>query len=95
MPQKTLSEKVDDLRETLTSLSRQADQFDAELTRLVERVVLLERHVDQLRLESVGVRQELNEVRKSGDEWGRRLWGVAQVLIGAAVGGLITYLVKR
>ena len=99
---KTQSERIEGLVESTHELSRQADLTDAAVTRLGERVVqseqrLLEseRRVEQLRIEVAVLRRDVDELRKAGDVWGTRLWSVAMLVLGSAVGGVVTYLVKR
>jgi hypothetical protein len=37
------------------------------------------------------VKRDVQEMRKGTDEWGRRIWGVAMMVVGAIVAGVVGY----
>jgi chromosome segregation ATPase len=72
--------ELQECRVKLSGIEKQSPDPEA-LTKIREQLAVL--------------KQQVEDLRKSGDENGRRIWGLIQLLIGAAVGGVITYLVKR
>ncbi len=91
----TNTDKIDDLHKFFGQVSLDTQLLEAELLRSVARIEQLERQIDPLRIENAVVKHEIAELKKAGDEWGRRLWGLVQILIGATVGAAFTYLLKR
>jgi len=95
MPPNTNTEKIDSLQKFFNQVSLDTQLLEAELSRSVARIEHLERQIDPLRIENAILKHDVSELKKSGDEWGRRLWGLIQILIGATVGAGFTYLLKR
>jgi chromosome segregation ATPase len=86
---------VEAVREAAEARKVAADALAAARKDFANDLTELRKTVDQLRIDHAVQRRDLDDLRTNRDEWGRRLWGMAQLLIGAAVGGVITYLVKR
>jgi uncharacterized small protein (DUF1192 family) len=95
MARKTDGEKVDELVATVTTLIERVGHLREELHRL-EAIVLpfrqdLEAAKSQLLIHS----REIDESKKSRDEWGRRWWSLFVPVVTAIVGGVIGYFLKH
>jgi len=95
MPPPTNTEKIGELQKNCTDLASRIELLKAEVSRSIARIEHLERQIDPLRIENAILKNDVLELKKSGDAWGRRLWGLIQILIGATVGAGFTYLLKR
>jgi len=95
MPPSTNTERIEELRTSFNDLYVQIELLTADNARMLARVQQLEQLIDPLRIENAVLKHEVAELKKSGDEWGRRLWGLIQILIGASIGAGFTYLLKR
>ena len=84
MPRKTDGDKIDDLTKDVATLSERVHIIRAQVevvSELSVKVALLEHQVP--------------EIKKSQDKWGQRLWMILAPLVGAAMGSLLTYYLKR
>jgi outer membrane murein-binding lipoprotein Lpp len=95
MPPRTNSDKIDELSLSVAALTARLDALSDRFIELAGDTSRLRTSTEQHTTRLTVVEREVENLKKSGDEWGRRLWGLVQVLIGAAVGGAITYLLKR
>jgi hypothetical protein len=102
----THGEKIDELPRVVNNLVARIDAIHAELKRETERHELelqrqTERHeaitrvVEEVRVAAAVVRRDVDDLRKSQDEWGRRLWALFSPLLGVAIGAIVTYLLRR
>src|SRR3954452_2993267 len=49
----------------------------------------------ELKTEIAILKRDVEELRKAKDEWGRRLWALVSPLVGAIVGAILTYFLKK
>jgi hypothetical protein len=106
MAGQTQGEKIDELSRIVHNLVARIDAIHAELKRETDRHVAdLQRHTDrheamvrvveETRVAAAVVRRDVDDLRKTHDEWGRRLWALLSPLLGVAVGSVVTYLLRR
>lgn len=102
----TQGEKIDELSRIVHSLVTRLDAVHAELiresgrheinlTRQTDRHEDLARTVETVRVDAALVRRDVDDLRKTRDEWGRRLWALVGPLLGVAVGAVMTHLLRR
>ena len=76
-----LEERVNSLKGAIDRLEGEQNRAKAELAAHATRIALLEHHTA--------------DFRKGKEEWGRRLWTILGPILGALVGGVIGYFLKR
>jgi predicted nuclease with TOPRIM domain len=91
----TNTEKIDALTRVADQLLARVDKLDDEVEWYSEQVETLRQTDGLLRERLAVVEREVETLKKSGDEWGRRWWGLFLLVLGAVVGGLVTYFLKR
>lgn len=91
----TNSEKIDELYRLLDQLVGRVNTIERDLEHISERVEKLRTADEDLRLRVHTLEREAGDIKKSREEWGRRAWALVGPLVGAVIGGIVTYLVKR
>lgn len=86
MARKSEGEKIDELEKLVATLTERLNELkeevrDLDLPRLSQRVAVLENQVEEL--------------KKSKEEWGRRAWAIVGPIVGAIGGALATYLIRK
>ena len=51
--------------------------------------------IADLKSEIAILKRDIEELKKTHDEWGRRLWAMVGPLLGALVGALLTYFLRK
>lgn len=51
--------------------------------------------IADLKSEMALLRRDIEELRKSRDEWGRRIWAMTGPLLGAVVGAILGYYLRK
>jgi hypothetical protein len=74
----TLSERLDNVRETVKEIRAQQLETSPRLADFSTRTALVE--------------LQITDLRKAAEEGGRRRWAVIPALIGAVIGSLLTFL---
>jgi outer membrane murein-binding lipoprotein Lpp len=87
----TNTQRVEELAKAVGKLEQQLAQLDGAVNRLADDV----RRLDPLLHDWSKTLDRLDKLEKSGDQWSNRVWDAAKLLLAAAVGGLVAYLVKR
>jgi phage shock protein A len=90
-----LTDKVDELSklaamltERVDTLRKQADGTAAELSRAGSEAAAMKTQVAL-------VQQEVQELKKGREEWGRRLWMILAPLVAAVIGSLLGYYLRK
>ncbi len=93
---------VKECEQRINELSRLIDQLGKQDSVSQETVANLSRVVEHVRDQFEPVHRDwsktqdrLDKLEKAGDQWSARIWDAAKLLLAAAGGGVVTYLVKR
>lgn len=97
MPGKTVSEKVEELQEKATTLNVQFNNITATLNDFETRLRELKDQITELHRNFEGdiklLKHQTDEIRKSNDRTGQRLWMIIAPLVSGVFGaGLIYFL---
>jgi hypothetical protein len=90
-----LTRFVERLESRVASAEREAAADRARLEKGLDAAESRAKTVEELRIALAVTQNDLANLRKSADTWGTRIWGLGQVLGGAALGATVTYLLKR
>jgi predicted nucleic acid-binding Zn-ribbon protein len=87
--------RADDLAPIVESLKVRVDSIEEQLRQLRHQHEALRIQAESGNSRLSVVEREVENLKRSGDEWGRRAWAVLLALVSAIIGGAITYLLKR
>lgn len=76
----TLTERLDNTRKELETVRDSQEGFKKDLTEYDKRLALLA--------------QQFDELKRQGEEWGKRRWGLMQGFLIAVAGSALTLLVQ-
>ncbi len=104
----TLTEQVGNLQKELKSISIDGSALGRGMADLRTNVALLERQSSEwkyikdqlevlatLKITIALIEQNVDELRKTKEEWSRRAWALAGPILGAVVGVLLGYFLRR
>ena len=91
----TNSEKIDELARLVTELAGRVATIEKDAEWSSEWVEKLRAASEEMRIRLATLEREIEELKKSREEWGRRGWAIVMALITAFIGGVIGYLLKR
>jgi chromosome segregation ATPase len=104
----TLTEQVGNLQKEIKSISIDGAALGRGMADLRTNVALLERQSaewkfikDQLeilaalKITIALIEQNVEELKKTKEEWSRRVWALAGPILGAVVGVLLGYFLRR
>lgn len=94
-PTEKNAQKIEELVRLSGELTRRVDQVAADAGWSKEWVEKLRAVDEDLRTKLAVLEHTVAEERKIREEWGKRGWGAAQVVIGAVIGSALTLLVRR
>ena len=83
MARKSDGEKIDELQQLVTTLKVSIDNIHSEIQTLAE-----------LRMKVAVLEERLNELKRAGEESGRKLWAMLPPLVAIVVGSLLTLLIQ-
>ncbi len=84
MPRRTDGEKIDETVTVVAVLQEQVKALERQgssLRNLELKVALLEHRLDKLEM--------------GNEEWGRRAWAIVGPVVGAILGGLVGYFLRK
>lgn len=91
----TLSQQVHELRVLSETLRLRVELIAKEVVQLTAQQELTRSQVDPIIRDWSKTLDRLDRLEKAGDRLGTRFWDTLKLLLAAAAGGLVTYLVKR
>lgn len=98
----TNTERIDELEQLVAQLKTQVQLLEQSQKWAEEQVRDLTKARDELRTADDQVRhratvleQQVDTLRSTSDLWSTRIWGLIQILLGATIGAVVTYLLKR
>ena len=95
MPGKTMGDRVDDLRQLFSDLQTQDRTQNKTFDHLLSAIERLDGQLAPIYRDWSKTLDRLDKLEKAGDQWSARLWDFAKLVLAAAVGGVVAYLVKR
>ena len=87
----SLETRLDSLQSIVQAIRSEVDRLILTVQMVVEEVKLIRQHDTALAL----LRRDVDELRQTRDEWSRRIWALAGPLLGAVVGAILGYSLRR
>lgn len=91
----TNTDRIDKLTELVQQLDGRLAATHREVERLSTLVDGHARALEETKVRLAVAERDIADLKKTHDEWGRRLWALVGPLAGAAVGATLTYLLRR
>ena len=91
----TNSEKIEELIRLVTQLVSRVDKIEGDVDWATDWVEKLRTTVEDVRNWQSTAKQDIGELKKAQEEWGRRAWSLVVPIVTAIAGGVVGYLLKR
>lgn len=88
---RTNTDKIDELIRAVVTLNVRLDQVNEQLRKIEELIPQHRAQIEQMGSRLSVVEREVENLKKSGDVWGNRLWTLAV----AVAAGVLGYFLKR
>ena len=89
---KTNTERIDELSQLTATLTERIDSVRRDVEAISARGQKTDDTLNEVKRNLSVIEERLNEMKRVGEEGGRRHWAIVPSLIGAVIGSVLTFL---
>jgi hypothetical protein len=91
---KTHGDRIDELSQLTATITERLDSVRRDVETINGRGQKTDESLNDVRRNLAVIEEPLNEMKRSIEEGGRRRWSIIPSLIGALIGGAITFFIQ-